>query len=139
MDVNASSTRSRPDWLLRCVAVAGLGLAWALAAPPARAGDPAAGKDVYRSECAECHSIEPGRNKKGPSLFGIVGRPAGTEPKYHYSAALQNAHWTWTVDKLHWYLSQPARQANPGTKMKYDGLTDPKDLDNLISFLGTLH
>lgn len=134
-----SGVQSRSKWLLRCTAIAGLCFACVLTSPPTRAGDPTAGKDVYRSECAECHSIERGRNKKGPSLFGIVGRPAGTEPNYHYTDALRNAHWIWTTDKLHWYLSQPARQANPGTRMKYDGLTDPKDLDNLIAFLGTLH
>lgn len=106
---------------------------------PASAGDASAGKDVFRSECAECHSVRQGRNKKGPSLFGIVGRHAGSLPDYHYSDALQHASWVWTPDKLKSYLSQPARQANPGTRMKYDGLDDAGQLDDLITFLGTLH
>lgn len=110
-----------------------------LAPVRAHAGDPSAGSDVFRSECAECHSPRQGRNKKGPSLFGIVGRPAGSLADYHYSDALRQAHWVWTPEKLHAYLSQPAKQANPGTKMKYDGLDDAKDLDDLLSFLGTLH
>ncbi|RDS81948.1 c-type cytochrome [Dyella psychrodurans] len=103
------------------------------------AGDASAGSDVFKTECSECHSVKDGRNKKGPSLFGIVGRAAGTAPNYKYSDALLQAHWVWTADKLHGYLSQPAKQANPGTKMKYDGLTDSKQLDDLISYLSTIH
>jgi cytochrome c len=110
-----------------------------LASPMVRAGDASAGSDVFKAECAECHSPKQGKNKKGPSLFGIVGRPAGTAPDYNYSDALKQAHWTWTADKLHDYLSQPAKKANPGTKMKYDGLDDPKQLEDLITYLGTLH
>ena len=105
----------------------------------ARAGDAEAGKDVFSSECAECHSVREGRNKKGPSLFGIVGRAAGSLSDYRYSDALKRARWTWTPDKLQSYLSQPARQANPGTKMKYDGLDDARQRDDLITFLGTQH
>jgi len=119
---------------------AGLALTGAMACPPAvRAGDASAGKDVFRSECSECHSIREGRNKKGPSLFGIVGRHAGALPDYHYTDALKRAQWVWTPEKLQWYLSQPAKKANPGTRMKYDGLDDAEQRDDLISFLGTVH
>lgn len=110
------------------------------AAPLAFAGDADAGKDVFKSECAECHSIKEGRNKKGPSLFGVVGRKAASLPDYEYSDALRGqTAWTWTPEQLHAYLSQPAKRANPGTKMKYDGLPDQKQLDDLITYLGTLH
>lgn len=105
----------------------------------AAAGDPSAGVDVFRSECSECHSIQQGRNKKGPSLFAIVGRHAGALPDYHYTDALRRADWVWTQDKLRSYLSQPAKRANPGTRMKYDGLDDATELDDLISFLATVH
>jgi cytochrome c len=125
--------------LLRCVVAAGLYLGAASMAPFAMAGDASAGSDVFKTECSECHSVKEGRNKKGPSLFGIVGRAAGTAPNYKYSDALLQAHWVWTPDKLHSYLSQPAKQANPGTKMKYDGLDDAKQLDDLISYLSTIH
>ncbi|TBR40690.1 c-type cytochrome [Dyella terrae] len=114
-------------------------LIWLVAAAPARAGDPQAGANVFKSECAECHSPKEGRNKKGPSLFGIVGRHAGSLPDYNYTDALKQAPWVWTEDKLHGYLSQPARQANPGTRMKYPGLDDAGQLDDLIAYLATLH
>ena len=124
---------------LRRTAVVWIYLSWMTVSPVAWAGDPSAGSNVFKSECSECHSVKEGRNKKGPSLFAIVGRSAGTLPDYSYSDALHQAPWVWTEDKLHGYLSQPAKQANPGTKMKYTGLNDPTALDNLIAYLATLH
>lgn len=124
---------------MRCLVVAGFLFGWMVTSSTASAGDASAGSSVFKTECSECHSVKEGRNKKGPSLFGVVGRAAGTIPDYSYSDALKQAHWVWTADKLHSYLSQPAKQANPGTKMKYSGLTDPKQLDDLISYLSTIH
>ena len=43
----------------------------------AGAADAEAGKKVF-NKCAACHSVEPGKNKIGPSLFGVYGRKAGT-------------------------------------------------------------
>ncbi len=123
----------------RAAVAVGLFLGWLLASPFAAAGDAAAGADVFKSECAECHSIKEGRNKKGPSLFGVVGRASGSVADYQYSDAMRQAHLTWTAEQLHSYLSQPAKQALPGAKMKYDGLTDAKQLDDLISYLSTVH
>jgi cytochrome c len=121
------------------VVLGGLMFGWLVTSPLVRAGDASAGADVFKSECAECHTVKEGRNKKGPSLFGIVGRQSGSIADYNYSDALKQAQWTWTQDKLHWYLSQPAKTANPGTKMKYDGLTDAKQLDDLLSYLSSVH
>jgi len=123
--------------LKSCIAVL---LFHGVLATPAHAGDASAGSDVFKSECSECHSVKEGRNKKGPSLFNVVGRKAASIPDYSYSDALRaKTDWVWTPEQLHTYLSQSAKQADPGTKMKYDGLGDAKQLDDLISYLGTLH
>lgn len=124
---------------LRCVVVASLFLSGTMASLSAAAGEPDAGAKVFKSECAECHTVRQGHNKKGPSLFGIVGRPSASLPDFNYSDALRSRHWTWTEDQLRTYISQPAKKADPGTKMKYDGLDDPKQVDDLISYLSTLH
>ncbi|KAB7769439.1 cytochrome C [Xanthomonas maliensis] len=120
-----------------CAPLAGLLLAGALLSPSAHAAD---GSSTFLSECADCHSPTKGKNKKGPSLFGVVGRPAASVPDYTYSDALKGSHWTWTPAQLKIYLSQKSSSALPGTKMKYDGLgEDPKELDALIAYLNTLH
>ena len=46
------------------------------------AGDPAAGKALFQSTCSICHSVQPGQNKIGPTLFGVVGRKTGSVPGY---------------------------------------------------------
>jgi cytochrome c len=121
---------------LCCAVLAGLLAFAALVAAPARAAD---GSGTFLAECAECHSAAKGKNKKGPSLFGIAGRPAASVGDYsNYSDALKHSQWTWNEDTLRKYLSQPAAKALPGTKMKYDGLDDPKELDALIAYLNTL-
>ncbi|AZR26849.1 c-type cytochrome [Xanthomonas vasicola pv. arecae] len=121
---------------LWCAPLAGLLLAGALPMPSAHAAD---GAGILLTECGECHSAKQGKNKKGPSLFGVAGRPAGSVADFSgYSDALKNSKWTWTPAQLKTYLSQSSIKALPGTKMKYDGLDDPKQLDALIAYLNTL-
>jgi len=102
------------------------------------AADPRHGADVFETQCAECHSIQPGRNKKGPSLYGVVGRAPGSIADYSYSDAMKANPETWSPDRLAAYMSNP-RGVVHGTKMKYDGLDDAKDRSDLIAFLNTNH
>ena len=102
------------------------------------AGDQSRGADVFDSQCAECHSVKPGKNKKGPSLFGVVGRKAGSIADFSYSEAMKNSGITWTTDKLDDYISHPKKTV-PGDKMKFDGLEDAKERADLIQFLIAQH
>src|SRR4051794_2020616 len=52
----------------------------------APSGEAQAGRQVFR-KCQACHSLEPGRNTVGPSLAGIVGKKAASDPNYSYSQA----------------------------------------------------
>jgi cytochrome c len=99
-------------------------------------GDAAKGKVLF-SKCAICHSVQPGENKIGPSLAGIVGRPAASAPGFAYSEAMKKYGVTWDAATLDAYLVNP-RQAVPGTKMIFVGLKDPADRANLIAYLETL-
>ena len=96
------------------------------------------GADVFDEECAECHSIKEGKNKKGPSLFSVVGRNAGTVAEYNYSDALKAGGFAWNNDKIDAYITHP-KAAVPGGKMKYDGLNDAKSRADLIEFLSSQH
>ena len=114
-----------------------ISLAFAGLATEARAADPAAGKTVFNSVCSICHSIQPGKNMVGPSLFGIVGRKTGSVPGFHYSPANQNANLTWDQATLDKYLQSP-RTVIPGTLMTYGGLKDDTKRADLIAYLATL-
>ncbi len=103
----------------------------------ALAADPSAGKSVFNSACSICHSVQPGKNMVGPSLFGIVGRKTGSVPGFHYSPANQNANITWDQGTLDRYLQSP-RSVIPGTIMTYGGLKDDAKRADLIAYLATL-
>lgn len=103
----------------------------------ARAANAAAGQQVFRSQCAICHSDKAGVNKIGPSLFGVVGRHTGSEPGYDYSVANKNANLVWTPAVLDAYIEHPQKVV-PGTKMPYGGLPNATKRANLVAFLKTL-
>lgn len=96
-------------------------------------GDAAAGKKVF-VKCLACHSIAEGQNKVGPSLYGIVGRPAGSIAGFNYSAANKNSGITWTEDVMFAYLKAP-QQYIKGTKMVFPGLTSGQDRADVIAYL----
>jgi cytochrome c len=100
------------------------------------AGDAEAGKTVFK-KCGLCHNIEPGKNKIGPSLFGVVGRESGSAPNFNYSEAMKNFKHQWTPQELDTYLADP-RQVVPGTKMIFPGLKDEKERQDVIAYLETL-
>ncbi len=105
--------------------------------PAARAGDAEAGQDAFATYCADCHSTSDDmKNRKGPSLFGIIGRKAGTVPDYEYSDANKATGWVWTENQLRTYLPNP-RAAMPGTKMKFDGVPTSEEVEDIIAFLET--
>jgi cytochrome c len=100
----------------------------------ARADD---GPTVFNDNCAVCHSTEPGVNKLGPSLAGVVGRPAASLKDFPYSDAMQKAGVTWTKLVLDKYLTDPQTMVK-GTKMLFAGLKNAKDRKALIDYLATL-
>jgi cytochrome c len=107
-----------------------------VAAECATAPNVEAGKIVF-VKCALCHTNEPGKNKIGPSLFGIVGRKSASLPNYNYSEAMKNFHHTWDAKTLDTYLADP-RAVVPGTKMIFPGIKDETQRENLIAYLETL-
>lgn len=98
-------------------------------------GDAAAGQRIF-GQCRTCHVVEPGVNRVGPSLHGIVGRTAGQVPGYSYSTANANSGVTWDEQTLFNYLENP-RGFMPGTKMAFVGLRDAQQRADVIAYLKT--
>jgi cytochrome c len=105
-------------------------------ADPAK--EAAAGRAVFQTNCAICHTVQPNRSLVGPSLFGVVNRPAGQMAGFHYSDANKRSGLTWDPATLNRYLEAP-RQVVPGTLMTFPGLKDPSQRAEVIAFLETLH
>lgn len=87
-------------------------------------GGSTAGPAQAVARCMTCHSFnEGGRQLSGPNLAGIVGKPAGSQPGYNYSAAMKQSGVVWTEDKLDAFIAAPA-QVVPGTRMSFAGEPD---------------
>lgn len=108
------------------------------AAVPAAAGDAGKGRAVFAQQCAMCHSAaRGGATILGPTLFGVVGRPVASVGGFAYSSGMKAQGGAWTADRLRAYLPAP-RAMVPGTKMSFGGLKNPTQLDDLVTYLGSL-
>ena len=99
------------------------------------AGDAAKGEKVFK-KCAACHVVEEGKNKTGPSLYGIVGRAAGSLEGYKYSKAMAGSGLVWDAETLDAFLTNPKKYLK-GTKMAFPGLKKEKDRADVIAYLAT--
>ncbi|KEA63223.1 Cytochrome c2 [Marinobacterium lacunae] len=122
--------------------IAALSLSALVAAPVALADSDeqeamiAAGRAVFH-KCEACHTLDPAKNGFGPNLHGVVGREAGTIPRFAYSDALKNSGITWTEDNLRKWVADNEALV-PGTRMRHVSVTDPVEQDYLIAFLKSL-
>ncbi len=121
----------------RSLAALALGAVLVTPLAAAHAQDATAGEAVFKRQCGICHSPVQGKNMVGPSLFGIVGRPAGSVTGFHYSQANKTSGITWDEAKLDPYLTNP-RGVVPGTIMAFAGLKDAKQRADVIAYLATL-
>lgn len=119
-----------------CTSAVLAGAVWLLMAAPGHAQDAAAGQKVFQT-CRACHSDVQGRNGFGPTLYGVVGRRAGTAPGYSYSQAMTASGIVWDDATLDAFIAAP-RGVVPGTKMPYGGMKDPAKRAQLIAYLKTL-
>ena len=76
-------------------------------------GDVDAGK-LHFKKCAICHAAEPGQNKIGPSLFGIVGRKSASGANFSYSDAMRKFDHVWDVAMLDTYRASRRRDTARG-------------------------
>ncbi len=96
-------------------------------------GDAAQGRRVF-TKCMSCHVVQEGQNRVGPSLYGIIGRDAGSVEGFRYSDANANSGITWTEETMFAYLEQPQRFI-PGTIMAFPGLPNPQERADVIAYL----
>jgi len=130
---------------LRATGAIGLGFCGALfavqiagAQMPLPAAKPPDGATLFKQQCATCHTTnlsDPLR--QGPSLFGIVGRPAGKADGFHYSSGFAKADFVWDEARLDAWLTNP-QEMIPGAVMAYRQ-SKPETRAAVIAFLKELN
>lgn len=114
-----------------------LAAAFALSAGAVLAdGDAKLGASVFK-KCMACHTATEAKNKVGPSLQGIVGRPVASAAGYAYSPAMKafaEGGKVWDEATLASYLSDP-KGVVKGTKMSFAGLKQAADVVNVIAYM----
>jgi cytochrome c len=74
------------------------------------------GLALFEKRCGGCHAVD--REKEGPRLGGVFGRPAGSVASFQYSEALKKSKVTWDADTLDRWLTDPDKVV-PGNDMSF--------------------
>ena len=106
----------------------------ALSAASAAAADAGNGKVLYQA-CIACHSERP--DALGPSLKDVVGRKSAALEDFRYSNPMQRANLVWDEDNLRAYIKDPQAKVK-GNRMPYGGVTEARDIDDIIAYLKIL-
>ncbi len=96
-------------------------------------GDAENGGKVF-NQCKACHAVDEAKNKIGPHLVGIFGRPAGSVEDFKYSEAMKESGITWNEETIAAFLADP-RGYIKGNRMAFVGLKKEEDIADLIAYL----
>lgn len=130
---------------LRVIHAIGLGFCGALlvetaanAQLPLPAAKPPDGAALFRQQCGTCHTTNPSEpDRQGPSLAGILGRPAGKQEGFRYSAGFAKADFLWDEAKIDAWLTNP-QEIIPGAVMAYRQ-SKPEIRGAIIAYLKELN
>nr|WP_150559953.1 c-type cytochrome [Pandoraea bronchicola] len=101
------------------------------------APDIEAGKALFASRCASCHSVGPmAASGFGPQLNGIANRRAGSLADFEYSKEMKQSGIVWDDKTLAAFIANPGKTV-PGTKMRFWGIGNERKVADLIAYLHT--
>ena len=128
----------QPCRLLRGRVFVALALLLSTGASADEVGNAARGERAFQ-RCYACHSVDPDEKAKlqGPSLYQIIGRPAGAIAGFDYSDAMRDkgaAGLVWDAATLERYIADPEGVV-PGTRMIVPPLRDARERADLIAYL----
>jgi cytochrome c len=113
-------------WLVVSVLLAGAGAAQAQ-------GDSEKGEKVF-NKYTTCHVVEEEKNKIGPHLVGIFGRPTGSIEGFKYSDAMKSSGIVWGDETIAAYLKDPKSYV-PRNRLAFAGLRKDDEIADLLAYL----
>jgi cytochrome c len=122
---------------MRTVLVMAAAAALAGATGAAQAQDAGKGLAAFKQQCTTCHSVDPGVEGVAPNLRGVIGRKAGSDPKFTaYTPAIKASKIVWSAATLDSFLSGPGKLI-PGTAMPIT-IPDAKTRKDVVAYLASL-
>ena len=101
--------------------------------------DATAGEEFFMRKCSSCHDeYKSDTHGKGPNLWNVMGRKAGSSPGFDYSDAMRQSGHTWNYATLNYYLTNTKR-AVPGRIMNFKGIRKDKNRAKLLLFLRSMN
>jgi len=104
-------------------------------------GDADQGEKNFR-QCQACHMVGPqAKNRTGPILNGIVGRPVASEPGFNYGKGIKTfaeGGKVWDEDMIFEYLKDPSAFIGGPSKMamKFPDETFRRDVVTYLAQIG---
>ena len=99
----------------------------------------AEGKEYFMRKCSSCHDEYKSKTHgKGPNLWNILDRKAGSAIGFSYSTAMRESGHTWNLATLNYYLTKTKR-AVPGRSMNFRGIKKEQDRAKLLLFLSSMN
>jgi cytochrome c len=93
---------------------------------------------AFNNHCRTCHSAEPGDNRLGPSLHGVMGRKAGRVEGFAYSPGFKTTNLVWNEANMDQFIANP-NSLFPGNNMAtFAGLSDGAERKQIIDYLKTM-
>lgn len=95
------------------------------------------GQTAFNNACRTCHTMKEGDHRQGPSLAGIVGRKAGSQPGFNYSSSMKQSGITWDEATLDRFIANPDEVVSGNTMKPYGGITDTALRKTIVEFLAS--
>lgn len=97
------------------------------------------GEEIFMRKCSSCHDHKKtGGNGKGPHLWNLLERQAGTQPGFYFSEAMKASEHLWDLASINYYLTNTER-AVPGRIMEFRGIRQDEIRAPLLKFLHGLN
>lgn len=93
---------------------------------------------AFNNACRTCHSVKEGDHRLGPSLFGVIGRKAGSASGYQFSSSMANSGIVWDEATLDKFITNPDEVVH-GNKMKpFGGVGSPEERGKIVAYLKSI-
>ena len=93
------------------------------------------GQTAFNNNCRTCHTMKEGDNRQGPSLAGVFGRKAGSQPGFNYSPSLKQSGIVWDEASLDQFIANPDQLVNGNMMKPYGGMNDAAQRKVIVDFL----